>query len=214
VGKDRLITSLFIVLSLALHAGLLYLIFARAPLQLGQSYSTRLVLNLQSDLVSSNTTSTAADDTKVEKVRTETVSDKKEVQPNPATELPSASPSSNQPSVWNRSRMQQERSEVRVSERQNMESRFGQQRMQQQSSVNANIAQLIGRLQMMQISVSCALRMSDDFAWATLQCSPSQYDSMIKQGLASSRIRWSEASDFAATSCISITSLSSAQACD
>jgi len=67
---------------------------------------------------------------------------------------------------------------------------------------------------MMQISVSCALRMSDDFAWGTLQCSPNQYDSMIKQGLASSRIRWSEASDFAATSCISITSLSSTQACD
>jgi hypothetical protein len=214
VDRERLSTSLFVIVSLALHAGLLYLIFARAPLQLGQSYSTRLVLNLQSDLVSSNTTSTAADDTKVEKVRTETVSDKKEVQPNPATELPSASPSSNQPSVWNRSRMQQERSEVRVSERQNMESRLGQERMRQQSSVNSNIAQLIGRLQMMQISVSCALRMSDDFAWATLQCSPSQYDSMIKQGLASSRIRWSEASDFAATSCISITSLSSAQACD
>ncbi len=214
MDRERLSTSLFVIVSLALHAGLLYLIFARAPLQLGQSYSTRLVLNLQSDLVSSNTTSTAADDTKVEKVRTETVSDKKEVQPNPATELPSASPSSNQPSVWNRSRMQQERSEVRVSERQNMESRLGQERMRQQSSVNSNIAQLIGRLQMMQISVSCALRMSDDFAWATLQCSPSQYDSMIKQGLASSRIRWSEASDFAATSCISITSLSSAQACD
>ena len=214
MGKDRLITSLFIVLSLALHAGLLYLIFARAPLQLGQSYSTRLVLNLQSDLVSSNTTSTAADDTKVEKVRTETVSDKKESQPNLATELPSATTSSNQSSVWNRSRVQQEKAEIRISERNNLESRLGQQRMQQQSSVNANIAQLIGRLQMMQISVSCALRMSDDFAWATLQCSPSQYDSMIKQGLASSRIRWSEASDFAATSCISITSLSSAQACD
>ena len=214
MDRDRLSTSLFVLLSLALHAGLIYLIFARVPLQLGQTYSTRLVLNLQSDLAPSNTTSTEADDAKVKKVQTETVSENKEIQPNPVTELASAAPSSNQPGVWNRSRLQQERSEVRISERDHMESRLSQQRMQQQSSVNANIAQLIGRLQMMQISVSCALRMSDDFAWGTLQCSPSQYDSMIKQGLASSFIRWSEASDFKAVSCVSITSLNSNQACD
>jgi hypothetical protein len=214
VGKDRLITSLFIVLSLALHAGLLYLIFARAPLQLGQSYSTRLVLNLQSDLVSSKTAAIESEDTKIEKVQTAAAPEKKEAQPNTAAELPSGVPSLNQSSVWNRSRLQQEKTETRISERHNMESRLGQERMRQQSSVNSNIAQLIGRLQMMQISVSCALRMSDDFARATLQCTPSQYDNMIKQGLASSRIWWSEASDFAATSCISITSLSSTRACD
>lgn len=214
MAKDRLNTPFFILLSLVLHLGLIYLIFARAPLQLGQIYSTRLVLNLQSDLASSDTTSTESADTKNEKVRTETVSERTEAQPKPTTELPSGSTSANQSSIWNWNRALQEKAEMAISERHSMESRLGQQRMQQQSSVNSNIAQLIGRLQMMQISVSCALRMSDDFAWATLQCIPNQYESLIKQGLASSRIRWSEASDFAATSCISITSLNNTQACD
>jgi hypothetical protein len=172
------------------------------------------VLNLQTDLVSSNMTSTEADDAKVEKVRTETVSDKKEVQSNPAMELPSAAPSSNQPSVWNWSRVKRESTETRITEQQSFQLRIDQERMQQQNSVNANIAQLIGRLQMMQISVSCALRLSNDFKQGSLTCTPSQYEGLIKQGLASSYIRWSEASDFKAVSCVSITSLNSNQACD
>jgi len=214
VGKDRLITSLFIVLSLVLHAGLLYLIFARAPLQLGQSYSTRLVLNLQSDLISSSAASTESDDTKIEKVQTAAAPEKKEVQPTPVTELPSAAPSSNQSSVWNANRGQRERTETRVTEQQSLQLRLDQERMQQQNSVNSNIAQLFGRLQMMQISVSCALRLSNDFKQGSLTCTPSQYEGLIKQGLASSYIRWSEASDFKAVSCVPITSLNSNQACD
>jgi hypothetical protein len=124
VGKDRLITSLFIVLSLALHAGLLYLIFARAPLQLGQSYSTRLVLNLQSDLVSSKTAAIESEDTKIEKVQTAAAPEKKEAQPNTAAELPSGVPSLNQPGAWNRSRLQQERIETQISERHNFLAMF------------------------------------------------------------------------------------------
>jgi hypothetical protein len=183
-------------------------------LQLDQTYSTRLVLNLKSDLVSSNTASTEADDAKVQKVHTDTVSDKKEAQPNRVTELPSAAPSSNQPSVWNWSRVKRESTETRITEQQGLQLRIDQERMQQQNSVNANIAQLIGRLQMMQISVSCALRLSNDFRQGSLTCTPTQYEGLIKQGLASSYIRWSEASDFKAVSCVSITSLNSNQACD
>jgi hypothetical protein len=214
VGKDRLITSLFIVLSLALHAGLLYLIFARAPLQLGQSYSTRLVLNLQSDLVSSNTVSTESNDTKIEKVQKATTPEKKEAQPNAVAELPSGAPSLNQPGVWNWNRMQRESTETRITEQQSLQLRIDQERMQQQNSVNSNIAQLFGRLQMMQISVSCALRLSNDFRQGSLTCTPAQYEGLIKQGLASSYIRWGEASDIKAVSCVSITSLNSNQACD
>jgi hypothetical protein len=214
VDKNRHSTSLFIALSLALHAGLIYLIFARAPLQLGQTFSTRLVLNLQSDLVSSNTASTESGDAKIEKVRIETVSEKKEVQPNPVAELPSAAPSSNQSSVWNLNRVQRESSETRITEQQSLQLRLDQERMQQQDSVNSNIAQLFGRLQMMQISVSCALRLSNDFRQGSLTCTPAQYEGLIKQGLASSYIRWGEASDIKAVSCVSITSLNSNQACD
>jgi hypothetical protein len=212
-SKEKRQLYLFVVISLLVHIGFIQFTLMRSPTPIGPGNPFRLTLNLQKNQISQ-----VLNENSIKESNTKEIESKTTPQTTPQIaeknidQINQDSPRSS--GGWGSSRASKELAQVTISERRNLESRLGQQKMQQYSLINANIGQMMGRLQMMQIQASCSLRLSEDFAWANLECSPKQFEGLIKENLAPSHLRWSEKSEFKATTCISIASLSSERACE
>lgn len=212
-SKEKRQLYLFIAISLLVHIAFVQFSLMRSTTPIVPGNPFRITLNLQN-----SQTSKMLNENPTKESSTKAIESKPTTQA-PPQNLEQAINHPNQdlprnPMGWGSSRASKEIAQTTVSERRNLESRLGQQKMQQFSLINSNISQMIGRLQMIQIQVSCSLRLSEDFAWANLECSPKQYESFIKENLAHSHLRWSEISEFKSTTCISIASLSSNRACE
>jgi len=102
---------------------------------------------------------------------------------------------------------------INLTEKDQMQARMGEQRMQRRSNLNSVIARLIGQLNQDHTEVSCAIWVNDDVSQGYITCSPKQYQERILMNLASTAIKWSQRSELSNSMCLSVNTMGTLNAC-